>query len=54
VPLTLPTPVISVIAAAYWFGTPLTPIMIAGGGVVLAGVAIVTLRTAQAEEAKRS
>jgi len=54
VPLTLPTPVISVIAAAYWFGTPLTPIMIAGGGVVLAGVAIVTLRTAQAEEAKHS
>lgn len=54
VPLTLPTPVISVIAAAYWFGTPLTPIMIAGGGVVLAGVAIVTLRTAQAEEAKYS
>ncbi|MBU6251856.1 MAG: EamA family transporter [Alphaproteobacteria bacterium] len=54
VPLTLPTPVISVMAAAYWFGTPLTPVMIAGGGVVLAGVAIVTLRTAQAGEAKRS
>lgn len=53
VPLTLPTPVISVIAASVWFGTPLTPVMIAGGVIVLAGVAIVTLRTAQAGEAKQ-
>lgn len=52
VPLTLPTPVISVVAASYWFGTALTPVMIAGGMVVLAGVAIVTVRTAQADEAK--
>ncbi len=50
VPLTLPTPVISVIAASYWFGTKLTPVMIAGGVVVLTGVAIVTLRTARAAE----
>lgn len=50
VPLTLPTPVISVIAASYWFGTKLTPVMIAGGMVVLTGVAIVTLRTARAAE----
>ena len=50
VPLTLPTPVISVIAASYWFGTKLTPVMIAGGVVVLIGVAIVTLRTARAAE----
>ena len=54
VPLTLPTPVISVIAASVWFGTPLTPVMIAGGVIVLAGVAIVTLRTAQAGEAKQN
>jgi O-acetylserine/cysteine efflux transporter len=53
VPLTLPTPVISVIAASVWFGTPLTPVMIAGGVIVLAGVAIVTLRTAQAGETKQ-
>lgn len=52
VPLTLPTPVIAVIAASIWFGTKLTPVMIAGGVIVLAGVAIVTLRTAQADEAK--
>lgn len=50
VPLTLPTPVISVIAASYWFGTEMTPVMIAGGVVVLIGVAIVTLRTARAAE----
>lgn len=50
VPLTLPTPVISVIAASYWFGTKMTPVMIAGGVVVLFGVAIVTLRTARAAE----
>jgi O-acetylserine/cysteine efflux transporter len=50
VPLTLPTPVIAVIAAAIWFGTPMTPVMIAGGLLVLTGVAIVTLRTAKAGE----
>jgi O-acetylserine/cysteine efflux transporter len=50
VPLTLPTPVIAVAAAAIWFGTALTPIMIAGGVLVLVGVAIVTLRTAKAGE----
>jgi O-acetylserine/cysteine efflux transporter len=53
VPLTLPTPVIAVLAASVWFGTRLTPVMIAGGVIVLAGVAIVTLRTAQATEAKQ-
>jgi O-acetylserine/cysteine efflux transporter len=50
VPLTLPSPVIAVIAAAFWFGTALTPVMIAGGVIVLVGVAIVTLRTAKAGE----
>ena len=51
VPLTLLTPVISVIVAALYFKTPLTPIMIVGGLIVMAGVAIVTIRTAQAKEA---
>jgi O-acetylserine/cysteine efflux transporter len=53
VPLTLPTPVISVVAASYWFGTKMTPMMIAGGVVVLIGVAIVTLRTARAAEQRQ-
>ncbi len=54
VPLTLLTPVISVIVAAYYFKTPLTPIMIIGGLIVMAGVAIVTIRTAQAKEGTRA
>ena len=51
VPLTLLTPVISVIVAALYFKTPLTPTMIIGGLIVMSGVAIVTIRTAQAKEA---
>lgn len=50
VPLTLAAPVISVIVASLFFATPLTPIMIAGGSIALAGVAIVTIRTARAKE----
>ena len=50
VPMTLATPVISVIAAAWWFGTQLTPVMIFGGLIVMAGIAIVTIRTANARE----
>jgi O-acetylserine/cysteine efflux transporter len=50
VPLSLMTPVISVVAAAYWFAKPMTPIMIAGGLLVMAGVAVITIRTAQARE----
>ncbi len=53
VPMTLATPVISVIAAAYWFERPLTPMTIAGGLIVLAGIAIVTIRTANAREGKQ-
>jgi O-acetylserine/cysteine efflux transporter len=53
VPMTLATPVISVIAAAYWFERPLTPVTIAGGLIVLAGIAIVTIRTANAREGKQ-
>ncbi len=51
IPLTLMTPVISVIAASLYFETKLTPIMILGGIIVMIGVAIVTIRTAQASEA---
>ncbi len=47
VPLTLGAPVIAVVAASLFFGTPMTPLMIAGGLIALAGVAIVTIRTAQ-------
>jgi O-acetylserine/cysteine efflux transporter len=49
-PLTLPTPLLSVIVAVLVFGTPITPQMIAGGILTLAGVAIITLRTARARE----
>ncbi len=52
VPMTLATPVISVVAAAWWFGTKLTPLMIVGGLIVMAGIAIVTVRTANAREAE--
>ncbi len=51
VPLTLMAPVIAVIAASLYFHTPLTPIMIAGGVIVMIGVAIVTIRTARVKEA---
>ncbi|WP_236697577.1 DMT family transporter [Sphingomonas sp. Leaf357] len=47
-PLTLAAPVISVFAAAYYFGTPLTALMLTGGGIAMLGVAIVTIRTARA------
>jgi O-acetylserine/cysteine efflux transporter len=49
-PLTLISPVLSVIVAAWYFGTPLTPVMILGGIVALIGVAIVTVRSAKAGE----
>jgi O-acetylserine/cysteine efflux transporter len=44
------TPVISVIAATLYFKTPMTPVMIAGGIIVMIGVAIVTIRTAKVGE----
>lgn len=47
-PLTLATPIISVFAASYYFGTPLTALMLTGGGIAMLGVAIVTIRTARA------
>lgn len=54
VPLTLVAPVIAVIAASLYFGTKLTPPMIAGGLIVMVGVAIVTIRTARVREAEES
>ena len=46
-PLTLPTPLLAVIIVTLVYGTPFTPLMVAGGLLTLAGVAIITLRTAQ-------
>jgi O-acetylserine/cysteine efflux transporter len=46
-PLTLPTPLLSVIIAVIVLGTPITFQMVVGGILTLAGVAIITLRTAQ-------
>lgn len=46
-PYTLIAPVLSVIVAAIAFSTPLTGMMLLGGIVVLAGVAIVTLQSAE-------
>lgn len=50
-PLTLAAPVISVFTASWYFGTPVTAIMLIGGAMAMAGVAIVTIRTAQARAA---
>jgi O-acetylserine/cysteine efflux transporter len=46
-PLTLAAPVLSVFAASYYFGSPLTLLMLLGGGIAMVGVAIVTIRTAR-------
>lgn len=47
-PMTLPTPLLSVIVAVIVLATPLTGQMIVGGSVALVGVTIITLRTARA------
>ena len=52
VPLSLLAPVIAIAASAWWFGTKMTPLMIVGGLIVMAGVAIVSIRTAQARESE--
>jgi O-acetylserine/cysteine efflux transporter len=44
-PLTLGAPVVAVLAASFFFGTVLTPLMIAGGMMTMVGVAIITLRS---------
>ncbi|HEV2568310.1 DMT family transporter [Sphingomonas sp.] len=49
-PLTLPSPVLSVLFASWFFETPLTPLMILGGIVALTGVAIITIRSARVRE----
>lgn len=46
-PLTLPTPLLSVLVGVVAFDIPLTWEMVAGGLVTLVGVAIITLRTAE-------
>lgn len=51
-PLTLAAPVLSVMVASWYFGTPLTAAMILGGTVALTGVAIITIRSAKAGEAR--
>ncbi|NJC33664.1 O-acetylserine/cysteine efflux transporter [Sphingomonas jejuensis] len=52
VPLTLGAPIVSVVAASLFFGTPLTPLMILGGVIALTGVAVVTIRSARLSEAR--
>ena len=49
-PLTLPTPLLSVITAVIAFGTPVTAQMVVGGVLTLIGVGIITLRTARARD----
>lgn len=49
-PLTLGAPVIAVCASSYFFATPMTPVMIAGGLLTLTGVVIITLRSARARK----
>lgn len=50
IPVTLGAPVIGVVASSIAFGNPLTPVMVLGGAIAMAGVAIVTMRTARAGE----
>lgn len=45
-PMTLAAPVISVFTAAWYFGTPVSTIMLVGGAMAMTGVAIVTIRSA--------
>lgn len=45
-PLTLPTPLLSIIIATIVYGTPVTLPMIIGAALTLTGVAIIALRTA--------
>jgi len=54
-PLTLASPVMSTAFAALYFGTPITPVMIAGGLLALAGVSMIALAgKAPAEPANTS
>ena len=49
-PLTLPTPLLSVIVGVAVFKTPVGVPLVMGGLLTLAGIAIITLRTANARE----
>ena len=49
-PLTLPTPLLSVVVAVVAFGTPITVQLLIGGALTLIGVAVITLRTARAPD----
>ena len=46
-PFTLPTPMLAVMFATLVYGTAVTPLMWVGGALTIAGVAIITLRTAK-------
>lgn len=46
VPLMLAAPVIAVVSSALFFDTALTPVMIAGGIIVMMGVSIISVRSA--------
>jgi O-acetylserine/cysteine efflux transporter len=46
-PFTLPTPMLAVAFATLFYGTPVTPLMWVGGALTIAGVAIITLRSAK-------
>jgi O-acetylserine/cysteine efflux transporter len=52
VPLTLGAPVIAIVASSLFFGTVLTPVMIAGAIVAMIGVSIITLRSARKSDAR--
>jgi O-acetylserine/cysteine efflux transporter len=49
-PMTLPTPLLSVIIATVVLKTPVTAEMVVGGILTMIGIAIITLRTASAPE----
>jgi O-acetylserine/cysteine efflux transporter len=49
-PLTLPTPLMSIVIAVVLLGNPVTPQLVIGGLITLVGIAIITLRTARAHE----
>ncbi len=49
-PLTLAAPLLAVVFATLVFHNPMTPRMIGGGVLMLAGIAIITIRSAQARE----
>ncbi len=46
-PFTLPTPLLAVMFATLFYNSPVTPLMWVGGLLTIAGVAIITLRTAK-------